>query len=79
MCSAFFWRLTTGALSDYVGRRPTVLGALMLNIIAMVLFITAGSGGALIAARGAGLAPVSRPQLSARRSRCRPEARAGPQ
>src|SRR6266850_3546610 len=43
--------LMTGALSDHVGRRPTVLGALMLNIIAMVLFITAGSGAALIAAR----------------------------
>jgi len=43
--------LTTGALSDHVGRRPTVLGALVLNIIAMVLFITAGSGAALIAAR----------------------------
>src|SRR5882762_5579750 len=40
--------LTTGALSDHVGRRPTVLGALMLNIIAMVLFITAGSGAALM-------------------------------
>ena len=43
--------LTTGALSDHIGRRPTVLGALMLNIIAMVMFITAGSGAALIAAR----------------------------
>jgi MFS family permease len=43
--------LTTGALSDHVGRRPTVLGALILNIIAMVMFITAGSGAALIAAR----------------------------
>jgi len=43
--------LTTGALSDHAGRRPTVLGALMLNIIAMVMFITAGSGAALIAAR----------------------------
>ena len=43
--------LTTGALSDHVGRRPTVLGALMMNIIAMVMFITAGSGAALIAAR----------------------------
>ena len=36
---------------DHVGRRPTVLGALILNIIAMVMFITAGSGVALIAAR----------------------------
>src|ERR1700682_4901349 len=43
--------LTTGALSDHVGRRPTVLGALMLNITAMVLFINAGCGAALIAAR----------------------------
>ena len=43
--------LTTGALSDHIGRRATVLGALMLNIIAMVMFITAGSGAALIAAR----------------------------
>jgi MFS family permease len=43
--------LTTGALSDHVGRRPTVLGALILNIIAMMMFITAGSGAALIAAR----------------------------
>jgi MFS family permease len=43
--------LTTGALSDHVGRRPTVLGALMLNIIAMVMFSIAGSGAALIAAR----------------------------
>jgi MFS family permease len=43
--------LTTGALSDHVGRRPTVPGALMLNSIAMVMFITAGSGAALIAAR----------------------------
>ena len=43
--------LTTDALSDHVGRRPTVLGALILNIIAMVMFITAGSGVALIGAR----------------------------
>ena len=43
--------LTTGALSDHVGRRPTVLGALMMNIIAMVMFITARSGAALITAR----------------------------
>jgi MFS family permease len=43
--------LTTGALSDHVGRRPTILGALILNVIAMVMFITAGSGAALIAAR----------------------------
>jgi MFS family permease len=43
--------LTAGGLSDHVGRRPTVLGALLLNIIAMTMFITAGSGAALIAAR----------------------------
>ncbi len=43
--------LTTGALSDHIGRRPTTLGALMLNIMAMAMFITAGSGAALTAAR----------------------------
>ena len=43
--------LTTGALSDYVGRRPAILGALILNIMAMVMFIIAGSAAALIAAR----------------------------
>jgi MFS family permease len=43
--------LTTGPLSDHVGRRPSILGALILNIIAMVMFITAGSGAALIVAR----------------------------
>jgi hypothetical protein len=49
--SLLFALLTIGALSDHIGRRPTVLGALMLNIMAMVMFITAGSGAALIAAR----------------------------
>jgi hypothetical protein len=30
--------LTVGGLSDYVGRRPVILGGLLLNAIAMVLF-----------------------------------------
>jgi MFS family permease len=43
--------LTTGALSDYIGRRPVILSALTLNIVAMVMFTTADSAAALIAAR----------------------------
>jgi MFS family permease len=51
MCCAFFWHCTVGSLSDYIGRRPTVLGALALNVLAMILFMTAGSATALIVAR----------------------------
>jgi hypothetical protein len=43
--------LTVGSLSDYIGRRPSIAAALLLNILAMVLFVTAGSAGALIVAR----------------------------
>jgi hypothetical protein len=43
--------LTVGSLSDYIGRRPAILAALVLNIVSMAMFMTAGSGAALIAAR----------------------------
>src|SRR5258707_11464218 len=43
--------LTVGSLSDYIGRRPTILAALTLNVLAMILFMTAGSSAALIVAR----------------------------
>ena len=43
--------LTVGSLSDYVGRRPAILAALTLNVLAMILFMTAGSAAALIIAR----------------------------
>src|SRR5262245_5691385 len=43
--------LTVGSLSDYVGRRPVILGALTANILAMIVFMTAGSAAALIVAR----------------------------
>jgi len=43
--------LTVGSLSDYIGRRPAILAALALNIAAMVMFMTANSAIALIAAR----------------------------
>ena len=43
--------LTVGSLSDYVGRRPAILGALVANILAMIVFMTAGSATALIVAR----------------------------
>lgn len=43
--------LTVGSLSDYIGRRPAILAALILNITAMVMFMTAQSALALIDAR----------------------------
>ena len=43
--------LTVGSLSDYVGRRPAILSALMVNILAMLVFMTAGSAAALVVAR----------------------------
>ncbi len=43
--------LTVGSLSDYVGRRAAILAALTLNVLAMILFMTAGSAAALIVAR----------------------------
>jgi MFS family permease len=44
--------LTVGSLSDYIGRRPVILAALVLNAVAMFAFIEAGSAGMLILARG---------------------------
>ena len=43
--------LTVGGLSDYVGRRPVILAALLANAAAMVLFAKAGDVSQLILAR----------------------------
>ena len=43
--------LTVGSLSDYVGRRPVILAALLLNAVAMIVFAGAGGVGELILAR----------------------------
>ncbi|MFF4173291.1 MFS transporter [Streptomyces sp. NPDC001744] len=43
--------LTTGALSDHLGRRPVLVGALLLEAASMVLLATADGAGALIAGR----------------------------
>jgi len=43
--------LTVGGLSDYVGRRPVILAALLLNALAMILFSEAQNVGQLILAR----------------------------
>jgi predicted MFS family arabinose efflux permease len=43
--------LTVGGLSDYVGRKPVILAALLLNGAAMILFAKAGDVGQLILAR----------------------------
>ena len=58
--SLFLALVATGARSDHIGRRPTVLGALMVNVIAMVMFITAAFGAALIAVSRARVRPVAR-------------------
>src|SRR5271163_2308903 len=42
--------LTVGGLSDYVGRRPVILAALLLNAMAMILFSEAQGVGQLILA-----------------------------
>ncbi|SCW87316.1 MULTISPECIES: MFS transporter [unclassified Pseudomonas] len=43
--------LTVGSLSDYLGRKPVIFVALLLNILAMLLFISADSVAWLISAR----------------------------
>ena len=43
--------LTIGSLSDRVGRRPVASGALLLLVVGMVLFATAGGPGDLMVAR----------------------------
>jgi MFS family permease len=43
--------LTVGGLSDYIGRRPVILAALLLNAAAMLLFAEAHDVGQLILAR----------------------------
>lgn len=43
--------LTVGSLSDYLGRKPVIFTAVMLNMLAMLLFIYADSVAWLISAR----------------------------
>ncbi|NMZ02438.1 MFS transporter [Pseudomonas proteolytica] len=43
--------LTVGSLSDHLGRKPVIFAALVLNMLAMLLFIHADSVAWLIAAR----------------------------
>jgi MFS family permease len=43
--------LTVGRLSDHVGRRPLLLGAIVAQLISLVIFTTAAGLGELIAAR----------------------------
>jgi MFS family permease len=59
--------LTGGALSDRLGRRPVLAAAIALEALALVLFLTAGGAGALVAARAVqGLATgLALPTISA--------------
>jgi MFS family permease len=43
--------LVVGALSDYVGRRPVLAAAIALEVLALVLFLTAGGVVTLLTAR----------------------------
>lgn len=43
--------LVVGALSDHVGRRPVLVGAILLEIVALVLFLVAGDVTTLLVAR----------------------------
>ncbi|MCB0863794.1 MAG: MFS transporter [Solirubrobacterales bacterium] len=43
--------LVFGALSDHVGRRPVLLGAILLEAVSLVLFLVAGGVAALAVAR----------------------------
>jgi MFS family permease len=43
--------LVAGSLSDYIGRRPVLLVATLVQAITMIVFATAGGVGALVAAR----------------------------
>ncbi len=43
--------LVLGSLSDHIGRRPVIIGALALNAVAMAVFMTATAVPLLIAAR----------------------------
>src|ERR1700680_2134927 len=43
--------LVVGSLSDYIGRRPVLIGALAVQLLAMVMFFIASNVGWLIAAR----------------------------
>jgi predicted MFS family arabinose efflux permease len=58
--------LVAGRLSDHVGRRPVLLAAIAVQLVAMAMFATASSVGHLVAARivqglsaGAGIAAVA--------------------
>lgn len=43
--------MTVGGISDFVGRRPVLLAALLLESVAMLLFLRAGGVGGLVTAR----------------------------
>src|SRR5947199_232190 len=43
--------LVAGRLSDYAGRRPVLLGAIAVQVLAMAIFAAAGSVNALLVAR----------------------------
>ena len=73
--------LTVGSLSDYIGRRPAILAALVLNVVSMAMFMTAElRGGADRRPRAAGLCHRACDRVARRRDpRQRPQPRPDPQ
>jgi MFS family permease len=68
--------LTLGRLSDYLGRRPVLLGALTVQVISLAVFATADGVGALLLARviqglatGAALGAIGAGMLDINRER----------
>ncbi|WP_211257473.1 MFS transporter [Muricoccus aerilatus] len=68
--------LTLGSLSDHVGRRPMISAGMLVSILAMLVFITADSLAALVAARliqglatGAALSALGAAMLDVDRAR----------
>ncbi len=59
--------LTTGALSDHLGRKPVILAALVLEIVSLAVFARAGDVQALVLARvlqgfATGMASAAKPR-----------------
>jgi Major Facilitator Superfamily len=68
--------LTLGRLSDSIGRRPVLLAALVVQVVSMLVYATAGGVGELLAARviqglgtGAALGAIGAAMLDVDRSR----------
>src|SRR5690606_18954825 len=73
--------LVGGSLSDYIGRRPVIIGSLALGVISLGIFVLAQDIGAIIAARalqGLSTGVVTSAFTAALVELARPGSRVGP-